>query len=132
MTRKAAYREHSDSLLAQAKRLLRQSDLKARKGLGQHFLIDEEILQLITSAAELIPADIVIEVGPGLGVLTRELAEQAGSVIAVELDSKLAAILKRTLASFDNIAVVNKNILDVDPEILLRGQKAKFPAAEGP
>ena len=111
-----------DSLLAQTKRLLRKSDLKARKGLGQHFLIDEEVLQLITSAAELTPTDIVIEVGPGLGVLTGELAEQVGSVIAVELDSKLAGLLKQTLAPFNNVAIVNKNILDIDPETLLPGQ----------
>ena len=111
-----------DSLLAQTKRLLRQSDLKARKGLGQHFLIDEEVLQHIASAAELTPTDIVIEVGPGLGVLTGELAEQAGSVIAVELDNKLAGLLKQTLAPFNNVAIVNKNILDIDPETLLPGQ----------
>ena len=70
-------------LLSQTRKLLRRFDLKARKGLAQHFLIDEEVLQHITSAAELTPADIVIEVGPGLGVLTGELAERAGSVIAV-------------------------------------------------
>ena len=108
-----------DSLLLQTKRALRHFDLKARKALGQHFLIDEEILPLITSAAELNNSDVVIEVGPGLGVLTRELARQAGRVIAVELDNKLAAILKKTLSSLENVVIVNKDILQVDPQALL-------------
>ena len=112
-----------DSLLTQTRRLLRHHDLRARKGLGQHFLIDEEVLQLITSAAELTPTDIVIEVGPGLGILTRELAGQADRVIAVELDNKLTAILKQALASFDNVTVINEDILNIDPATLLQEQK---------
>ena len=108
-----------DSLLTQTKGALRHFDLKARKALGQHFLIDEEILPLITSAAELNSSDVVIEVGPGLGILTRELAGQAGQVIAVELDDKLATILKQTLASLENVVIVNKDILQVDPSALL-------------
>lgn len=66
------------SLLAQTRRLLRQFDLRARKRLGQHFLIDGEVLQLIASAAELTPDDVVVEIGPGLGILTRELAPWSG------------------------------------------------------
>jgi len=108
-----------DSLLASTRRALRHFDHKARKALGQHFLIDEEILPLITSAAELNNNDIVIEVGPGLGVLTRELASQAGRVIAVELDNNLAAILQQTLASLENVSIVNQDILQVEPSALL-------------
>ena len=83
--------------------------------MGQHFLIDESVLEVIFSAAELTPADVVIEIGPGLGVLTRELASRAGRVVTVELDSKLAAILKQTLSPFSNVAVVNEDILKIDP-----------------
>ena len=61
-------------LPAQTRSLLRQFDLRARKGLGQHFLIDAGVLEVILAAAELAPTDVVLEVGPGLGVLTRELA----------------------------------------------------------
>ncbi|MCK4723168.1 MAG: 16S rRNA (adenine(1518)-N(6)/adenine(1519)-N(6))-dimethyltransferase, partial [Dehalococcoidia bacterium] len=68
----------------QVGKLLRQSGIRPKKRLGQHFLIDEAILDTIVVAAELSPADIVIEVGPGLGVLTGELARRAGKVIAVE------------------------------------------------
>ncbi|MFC2066795.1 16S rRNA (adenine(1518)-N(6)/adenine(1519)-N(6))-dimethyltransferase RsmA [Chloroflexota bacterium] len=112
-----------DSLLTETKRLLRCYGLKARKRLGQHFLIDDEALPLIASAAELKSTDTVMEVGPGLGVLTGELARQAGKVVAIELDNKLAAILKDTLAPFDNVVIINGNILDIDPASLLEEQK---------
>ena len=122
-----------ESLLAQTRRLLRRFDLRARKGLGQHFLIDEEALKLVTSAAEVTPTDVVIEVGPGLGVLTRELARQAGWLVAIELDSKLATVLKKTLASFSNVTVVNEDVLKIEPAALLQEQKTRFPtAAVGP
>ena len=117
------------SLLAQTRRLLQRFDLKARKGLGQHFLIDREVLELITSAAELTPADVIVEVGPGLGVLTRELTRQAGWVIAIELDNKLAALLKQTLASFDNVIIINDDVLKIEPGALLNQQKARFRQA---
>jgi 16S rRNA (adenine1518-N6/adenine1519-N6)-dimethyltransferase len=121
------------SLLAQTRGLLRRFGLRARKGLGQHFLIDEEVLKLITSAAELTPADIVMEIGPGLGVLTKELAKQAGWVVTVELDNKLAAILKQTLAAFNNVTIINEDVLQIDPEALLQEQREKFsPAITSP
>ncbi|MFC1981579.1 16S rRNA (adenine(1518)-N(6)/adenine(1519)-N(6))-dimethyltransferase RsmA [Chloroflexota bacterium] len=113
----------TESLLAQTRRLLRRYGLKARKRLGQHFLIDGEVLPLITAAAELKSADTVLEVGPGLGILTGELAKQAGKVVAIELDDKLAAILKDTLAPFDNVVIINGNVLDIDPASLLEEQK---------
>ena len=132
MTKKVTYRRRylgTEPLLTQTKGLLRRFDLRARKGLGQHFLIDEEMLKLITSAAELAPTDVIMEIGPGLGVLTRELAKQAGWVVTIELDNKLAAILKQTLASFNNVTIINGDILSIDPAVLLQEQKAKFPPA---
>lgn len=110
--------------MAQTKRLLRQFDLQARKGLGQHFLIDGEVLRLIASAAELTSTDVIVEVGPGLGILTKELAGQAGRVIAIELDNKLAALLRQTLASFNNVTIINDDVLQIEPEDLLKGQTA--------
>jgi 16S rRNA (adenine1518-N6/adenine1519-N6)-dimethyltransferase len=107
---------------SQVKRLLRQSGLRARKSLGQHFLADESVLQTIVEAAELSPTDTVIEVGPGLGILTVELVRRAGNVVAVELDTKLASLLKRRLASPANLHVINADILKVSPsELLLEG-----------
>jgi 16S rRNA (adenine1518-N6/adenine1519-N6)-dimethyltransferase len=110
---------YGDTLLGQTKRLLRHLDLKARKSLGQHFLIDREVLGRVVAAAGLTSSDTVIEVGPGLGVLTRELSRQAGRVIAVELDDRLAAILKQNLAELENITIVNGDILKIDPAALL-------------
>jgi 16S rRNA (adenine1518-N6/adenine1519-N6)-dimethyltransferase len=115
----------SDSLLTQTKKLLRQFGLKARKGLGQHFLIDDEVMEAVIAAAGLDATDTVIEVGPGLGIMTDELAKRAGWVIAIELDNKLAAALRKTLAH-DNIVILNEDVLGTDPTKLLQGQ-AKFP-----
>ena len=103
----------------QVGKLLRQSGIRPKKRLGQHFLTDEAILDTIVVAAELSPEDIVIEIGPGLGILTGELARRAGKVIAVELDTKLALLLKRRLASLANVDVINADILKVSPSQLL-------------
>ena len=116
----------SDSLLTQTRGLLGRYGLRAKKGLGQHFLIDEEVLQLIVAAARLTPADVVMEIGPGLGVLTRELARHAGWVIAVELDDQLAAILKDSLASSQNVTVINEDVLKIEPATCLDELKTKF------
>jgi len=106
----------------QVKKLLRQSGLKARKSLGQHFLVDTSVLLTIVQAAELSPEDTVVEVGPGLGILTVELARHAGSVIAVELDTELASLLKHRLKSLANLRVFNADILKVNPSQLLEGK----------
>ncbi len=109
-----------ESLFARTRRLLREYGLRARKGLGQHFLVDDRALQRIIAAAALTPDDTVIEVGPGLGVLTNELARRAGKVVAVELDSRLAGLLRESLATFPNVIIVTEDILRVDPARLLR------------
>lgn len=109
----------TEPLLAQTKRTLRYFGLKARKRLGQHFLVDEKVLQLIISAAGLTSSDVILEIGPGLGILTGELAQKARRVIAVELDDKMAALLKEALASFDNVTIINDDILHLDPATLL-------------
>ncbi len=85
--------EPADLPATKAKSLLARSGLRAKKGLGQHFLVDGRVLGRIVSAAELTPDDTVIEVGPGLGVLTQELVQRAGRVIAVEADSGMVSAL---------------------------------------
>ena len=112
-----------EPLLAQTKRLLRHANLRARKGLGQHFLVDKDVLEVILQAAELTPDDTVIEVGPGLGIMTAELAKKAGSVIAVELDDKLAANLKKSPASLENVTVINDDILNINVSDLLHEKR---------
>lgn len=102
------------SLLLETKGALRQLGIRARKGLGQHFLIDRRALSQIVAAAELCPEDVVVEVGPGLGALTRELARKSGRVLAVELDPQLASALQQSLADFPNVSVICADILELD------------------
>jgi 16S rRNA (adenine1518-N6/adenine1519-N6)-dimethyltransferase len=107
------------SLLSQTKALLRQAGLQAKKSLGQHFLVDGAYLKHILAAAELSKDDMVIEVGPGLGVLTRALAERAGRVLAVEKDEDLAGFLRDNLAGFTNLTVVDRDIMKADIAALI-------------
>jgi 16S rRNA (adenine1518-N6/adenine1519-N6)-dimethyltransferase len=108
------------------RQLLRQFGFKPRKRLGQHFLIDEAVLGRILSAAELSPGDIVVEIGPGLGILTEALARQGARVIAVEFDGKLVALLRKRLAGFPDVRIVRADILRIAPEQLL---KENLPAS---
>ena len=128
MVKKTGYPKQTP-LLAQTRQSLREFGLRARKGLGQHYLIDGGVLKLILSAAELAPDDIVIEVGPGLGVLTRELVRRAGWVVAIELDDKLAVLLKEMLADFNNFTIINEDVLKVDPATLLEELNEKLPSS---
>lgn len=116
--------EDTAALLGRTKRLLRRHGLHARKSLGQHFLVDPGALECVVEAADLSETDTVIEVGPGLGVLTERLAADAGRVIAVELDDRLAAILGERLGPFGNVSVVRADILTLDPAGLLAGHDA--------
>jgi len=94
---------------------LRRFNLRPSKSLGQNFLIDRGILHSIVQAAELTKEDNVLEIGPGLGNLTAELAENAGRVVAVEIDKRLVTILNETLKDYKNIRIVNADILRIDP-----------------
>jgi len=99
--------------------LLRHYQLHLRKGLGQHLLADPNILDRIVQAAELTADSLVLEVGPGLGTLTRRLAEAAGRVIAVELDEEMVRALRQELAGLPNLTLVSGDILQLDPAALL-------------
>jgi 16S rRNA (adenine1518-N6/adenine1519-N6)-dimethyltransferase len=95
--------------------LLRQHGLRPDKRLGQNFLVDEIHLTRIVQAAEVDSADEVLEVGPGLGALTRHLAAAAQRVVAVELDGDLLPPLRQVLEGYDNIEIVHGDILEFDP-----------------
>ncbi len=100
--------------------LLRRYDLRPSRGLGQNFLQENATLQKIVSAAELGPVDDVLEIGPGLGSLTRYLALSARSVTAVELDRKLFPALESVLAPYKNVRLVQGDILKLDPAQLMK------------
>lgn len=108
--------------------VLRRYGLHPRKSYGQNFLTDANILNKIVAAAGLTRDDLVLEVGPGIGTVTRALAEQAGRVIAVEIDRDMIAVLRDTLPGYDNITVVEGDILAVDlPAILAEaGGEGKY------
>ncbi len=110
-----------NAMLAEVKRRLRHLGRSARKSLGQHFLIDDVVLKDIVTAAELSPADTVLEIGPGLGVLTRELAGRVGRVVTVELDDSLATALKKEMEPYGNVTVINESILKLEPASLVSG-----------
>ncbi len=103
-------------LLERTKEICKLYDIWPSRSKGQNFLVSESVYDKIVAAAGLTKDDTVLEVGPGLGFLTAELAKAAKQVIAVELDDKLAAYLKDALQAneVDNVEVVNENILDLD------------------
>ena len=111
--------------------MVREFGFKPKKRLGQHFLIDEAVLERILSAAELSHGDIVIEVGPGLGILTEGLAKRGAKVIAVELDSKLVDMLRKRLAPFPKVKIVHADILKVIPQQLLQNNLTASEIAHG-
>jgi 16S rRNA (adenine1518-N6/adenine1519-N6)-dimethyltransferase len=115
----AGIRARSRSPRPYRPREVRAAGVRPAKSLGQHFLTDYGVVNRIVAAADAGPDDTVIEVGPGLGVLTERLAEGAGRLIAVELDAKLAQRLRDELATRPNVAVVESDVLAMKPEALL-------------
>lgn len=111
--------------------LLRQLGFRPKKRLGQHFLIDEAVLEHILSAAELRPGSVVVEVGPGLGILTEGLARRGARVIAVEIDPRLVAVLRKRLVSYPDVEIVHADILKVTPrEVLEQSLGASEPGQQ--
>lgn len=99
--------------------LLRQSGLQPDKRLGQNFLLEEAALHSVVEAAQIDPQDIVLEIGPGLGSLTRHLARASRQVIAIELDVRLIPLLKQVVAPFSNVKILQGDILSVNLTQLL-------------
>lgn len=100
------------------KQMLRSRDLHFKKSLGQNFLTDEGVLCDIVDASNITKEDYVLEIGPGPGVLTRELAKNAARVVAVELDRDILELLSDNISDYNNVTIINKDILKVDLEEL--------------
>ena len=98
--------------------IIQKYEFMFQKKFGQNFLIDTHVLEKIISAAGITKNDCVLEIGPGIGTMTQYLAENAGHVVAVEIDRNLIPILKETLADYDNVTVINEDILRVDIKTL--------------
>jgi len=94
--------------------VLQKYNFNFQKKFGQNFLIDTRVLDKIMDSAEITKDDCVLEIGPGIGTMTQYLAERAGSVVAVEIDKALIPILSDTLSAYNNVTVINDDILKVD------------------
>lgn len=95
------------------------------KSLGQNFLTDKNIIDKIIDASDITSDDLVIEIGPGIGVLTAEAAEKAKKVIAIEIDKNLIPILNDTLAEYDNVEIINDDVLKVDLNQIIKQANCK-------
>lgn len=102
------------SLAYKTKKIVEKYGFSFKKNFGQNFLVDERVLGKIVSSAEISKDDVVIEVGPGIGTLTQALAKEAYKVVAVEIDTTLVPILGELLSDFDNIEIINEDILKVN------------------
>lgn len=107
--------------------IIKKYDFAFQKKFGQNFLIDGRVLDKIIAAADIGPDDCVLEIGPGIGTLTSRLAEEAGQVIAVEIDKNLIPILGDVLSEYDNITILNEDILKVDIPALVEERNGGKP-----
>ena len=107
--------------------VLQKYNFSFQKKFGQNFLIDDHVITKIINAAEITKDDLVLEIGPGIGTMTQYLAESARKVIAVEIDKNLIPILGETLAEYDNVTVINEDILKLDINRLVEEENAGKP-----
>ena len=98
-----------------------------QKKFGQNFLIDTHVLDKIVQAAEITKEDFVLEIGPGIGTLTQYLCENAREVVAVEIDKMLLPILSDTLSEYDNVTVINQDVLKLDLNALVQERNQGRP-----
>lgn len=107
--------------------VINKYDFAFQKKFGQNFLIDSNILENIISAAEITKEDFVLEIGPGIGTMTQYLCENAREVVAVEIDKMLIPILEDTLSEYDNVTVINQDILKTDINKLAKEKNGGKP-----
>lgn len=111
------------NLYEETKFIMKQNNIVANKSLGQNFLIDENVVDCIVSSANVSEKDLVIEIGPGLGTLTKKLLEKAGKVICIELDPKMVKILTNRFKLNENFEILNEDVLKVDLKELINQNK---------
>ena len=107
--------------------VLQKYGFNFQKKFGQNFLIDTNVLDKIISSAEITKDDCVLEIGPGIGTMTQYLAESAREVVAVEIDKALIPILEDTLSAYDNVTVINEDILKVDINAIVQERNGGRP-----
>lgn len=107
--------------------IIKKHNFSIQKKYGQNFLIDEHVLNKIIAAAELTEDDYVIEIGPGIGTMTERMAPECRHVTAIEIDKELIPILSETLSGFDNVDIINEDVLKVDLNKLIAERNDNKP-----
>ena len=111
------------TILEETRFILNKYNIKADKKLGQNFLISDDAVNRIIEKSEVTKSDLVIEIGPGLGTLTKELLERAGKVICIELDTRMVKILNERFSLYDNFEIIHDDILKVDLKSIIKRDK---------
>ncbi len=119
-----------ENILQETNFILKKYNIKANKSLGQNFLIDGEAINSIVEASNITRNDVVIEIGPGLGTLTRFLLEKAGKVICIELDTRMIEILQDRFKLYNNFELCNEDVLKVDLQSIIQKEKQSFKAVK--
>ena len=114
-----------ENILEETRFIMKKYNIKANKNLGQNFLINEEVVTNIVDCSNIDKQDLVIEIGPGLGTLTKYLLEKAGKVICIELDTKMLQILKDRFTLYNNFELINNDVLKVDLKNIIEKEKAE-------
>ena len=112
-----------DNILQETKFIMKKYNIKANKNLGQNFLVSSDAINQIVNSGEIEKDDLIIEIGPGLGTLTKELLERAKKVICVELDNKMVEILNERFSLYDNLEILNQDILKTDLKEIIKKEK---------
>lgn len=114
-----------ENILEETRFIMKKYNIKANKNLGQNFLINEEVVTNIVDCSNIDKQDLVIEIGPGLGTLTKYLLEKAGKVICIELDTKMLQILKDRFSLYNNFELINNDVLKVDLKNIIEKEKTE-------
>ena len=112
-----------EKILEETRFIMKKYGIKANKSLGQNFLVNSEVVENIVNSSEINKEDMVIEIGPGLGTLTKYLLEKAGKVLCIELDTRMIEILNDRFASYENFEVINEDVLKVNLNAVIKENK---------
>lgn len=114
-----------NNIIEETKNIMKKYRIKANKSLGQNFLINQEVVDKIVESSEITEEDLVIEIGPGLGTLTKKLLENAGKVICIELDKNMVTILQDRFSNLKNFQLINEDVLKVNLKKIIQDEKIK-------
>lgn len=114
-----------EDIFEETKQIINKYKIRANKNLGQNFLINKEVVENIVKSSQITKEDMVIEIGPGLGTLTKYLIEMSGHVLCVELDPKMVHILNDRFSKYNNFEIINEDILKIDLNKIIKQKKGK-------